>query len=393
MLENVIKSGKCYGCKLCQSICPHEAISFIEDETGFTYPSIDAQKCTFCGTCEKSCIANSSVERRAGKQEYAAKYNVEDVLQNSSSGGLFSALSDWIIVRKKGTAWGCIYENHAAKIVCARSGEERDQMCGSKYVQSDMGTCYQQIATQLKQGLYVMFSGTPCECAAIKQYMNSCNVNSSRLYIMDFICHGSPSPGLFRQYCEWLEKCYHGRITEYRFRTRLLKGNSNQNAWASFNNGCQYLMPSSLDPFYQAFHNSQTLRESCYQCEFTTTERVSDITVADMNDREYRGQGISHVIVNTDKGEIWLNHISNLLSLKSYSSYGQLQPQMKYPAARPESRGRKGWLNRQSSECCLNVAGTEKRVEKIIILEKAICKLHLFSCFLTLLNLLKKVKI
>ena len=389
MIENIVDQKKCFGCRACENICPVNAITFKAAEDAFCYPYVDKDKCLECGLCEKTCIANKGVSFHNTNGNYAAVIKDEKAHYNSSSGGLFTVLSDWILKEKKGHVYGCIYFDKNAIIVGSSDLSLRDKMRGSKYLQSDMQNCYKDIVHQLQNGEYVMFSGTPCQCAAIIKYMETRHINTDKLYTMDFICHGSTSPVVFRNYCEWLEKTFRSPIKEYYFRSRILSG-ENQCAYAIFENGNKYLMPPSYDPYFYIFLKDLYHRETCYQCPFAQLKRVSDVTVGDMRAKGYRGKGYSQVIVNTTKGALWLETVSSNIEKESYDITGQLQPQLKHPTAKP-----KNMKVFRENISALNFSFDKlktpnfKKQKMLTSIEKCACKLHMFGVLVWFLGKIK----
>ena len=49
------RKALCCGCTACYAICPHRAISMIEDDEGFEYPVINESECVRCYLCIKVC--------------------------------------------------------------------------------------------------------------------------------------------------------------------------------------------------------------------------------------------------------------------------------------------------------------------------------------------------
>jgi len=163
----------CCGCKACANICPRGAITFFDDEYGFSYPRIDSEKCIGCNLCVKTCDFQKSigVERHYPLESYAAANKNDDILKQSSSGGVFSALAVNTL-NNGGVVFGCVLNDKNSPVhVFAEKESALGPMRGSKYIQSDIGFSYQEVERRLKKGQEVLFTGTPCQVAALKSYL------------------------------------------------------------------------------------------------------------------------------------------------------------------------------------------------------------------------------
>lgn len=222
----VIKEPKdCCGCTACASICTHDAISMIPDALGFLYPKVDAGKCVDCGLCEKVCQFNDNYERSLNLKEpiaYAARHKDINEVMKSRSGAAFVAISDYII-EQGGIVYGAGYKDHfrvAHKRATTKT--ERDEFRGSKYVQSDLTGVFRQVKKDLKNGLIVLFSGTPCQTAGLNSYVGK--KLRENLLLVDIVCHGVPSPFVWRDYITYLEKKQGDEIVVVNFRDKELFG-------------------------------------------------------------------------------------------------------------------------------------------------------------------------
>lgn len=306
------KKELCCGCSACKNICPKTAISMRPDEKGFLYPVIDQKLCIDCGLCRKVCPFPQGFvhpDVLPSPSVYAAKNRTEQVRMTSSSGGLFVPLSD-LILSRGGVVYGARFdENHRVVHARAKTREERDLFKSSKYVQSDLNGVFQDIAADLKNGIEVLFSGTPCQAAGLQTYLDKRKIDKGSLAVCDFVCHGAPSPLIFEAYQAFMEQKYGSKIKSLTFRAKsTIK--STQDMRIAFENGTVYQAPSAWeDPYYRMFLNNLILRPSCYQCTFTTTKRASDITLADFWGVEKAfpqfadKKGESLALLNTSKGE------------------------------------------------------------------------------------------
>ena len=159
----------------------------------------------------------------------------------------------------------------------AGSVEERNKLRGSKYVQSDLRDIFKDVKVELKNGRKVLFTGTPCQTAGLRAYLNK---DYENLYLCDLACHGVPSPLLWEQYVLFLEKRNKSRLVNYCFRYKEI-GWRGYNAYAEFENGNRNVNSPDVLAYVDMFCIDLALRPSCYKCKFTTINRPSDITIAD----------------------------------------------------------------------------------------------------------------
>jgi len=221
MYFDTANKQECCGCKACGNICPTHAIDFNKDSEGFWYPEINSNLCSKCNLCRKVCPNNQMKkgEIKDHGQCFAIYSKETDVLKKSTSGGMFTLVSD-IILNKKGSIFGCKWNDSIQAIHGrAETRYERDFFCGSKYVQSDINTCYIEIRKLLNSGKYVLFTGTPCQVSALILFLGK---DYDKLITIDIVCHGVPSPGVFQDYISLLEKKNNKKIIDYKFREKSI---------------------------------------------------------------------------------------------------------------------------------------------------------------------------
>lgn len=304
MIEIQEKSN-CCGCHACFSKCPKNAIGMIEDEKGFKYPKIDKEKCINCGLCDKVCpILNNKTIINSPKA-YACINTNNQIRMQSTSGGIFTLLAETII-QKNGVVFGASFnEEFLVTHAYAEKIEDLYKFRGSKYLQSSINDTYKKAKEFLDADRYVLFTGTPCQIEGLINYLGK---DYSKLYLQDIICHGVPSPKVWKKYKEYKEKQYDSSVDKMNFRDKSAEGWNKYHFKMDFKNNNSYDIIHGNDSYMKAFLSHLSLRESCTSCKFKKENRLSDITLADfwginnikpeMNDEK----GTSLVIVNSEKG-------------------------------------------------------------------------------------------
>lgn len=309
----MLDKNECCGCSSCVQKCPKNAISMIENEEGFLYPVIDKKKCIDCGLCLKVCPQLKEIKKAdAGYPKTYAMYNKNDEeLLKSSSGGIFSIIANYIL-ENNGVVFGAAYdENLNVNHIKIDSKRELEKLRSSKYVQSNIRNTYKEAEEILKQDKFVLFTGTPCQIEGLNSYLMK---QYDNLITCDLVCHGVPSPKLFKVYLEYLSKKFKSKVKSYNFRSKSKYG------WGLFaeaitNDNKKHYIKSDLDPYYTNFLECNTYRENCYRCHYTNYNRVSNLTLADywgvssIHPKFYSQKGISLILVNNEKGEMILNKI------------------------------------------------------------------------------------
>ena len=237
-----------------------------------------------------------------------AVWNKDDSIRAmSTSGGAFSAIAR-VVFDRGGVVFGAAFDSDFKHVrhVEAKSFDELAPIRGSKYVWSNPGVAYKSVVQCVNAGKLVLFSGTPCQCAAIRKIVG----NSDLLITIDFVCHGTPRPEIFEAYMEELERRYGERITKFEFRNKDAGWNF-PHVSCGFSRG-SYNRILRNDPYYLGFGLNISLRSGCFHCPFVGLERVSDFTMADCwrvasDHPEWDdNKGTSLVLVNTPKVKgIW----------------------------------------------------------------------------------------
>lgn len=303
---NLCAPEACTGCLACVNSCPKTALSVKSDPEGFYIPVVDERVCIDCGICEKRCPVLNPLQKEPFEQHGFACWSKEKNLRKaSSSGGLFSELAS-IIIKKGGTVFGASFDKNFNVIHTAVStSEELNKLRGSKYVQSYIGSSYQQVKELLNKEVPVLFVGTPCQVAGLRSFLHK---GYETLVTCDLVCHGVPSPLVFQSYKKWLERKYKSPLETFSFRDKR-KSWMWYNTKATFHSGDKYIGSWFSDPFMRLFLRDNILRPSCYNCQYTNMKRAGDITIADFwgyrskeKGSKNTDKGVSLALINTPQG-------------------------------------------------------------------------------------------
>lgn len=351
MINTLIKSkSQCCGCGACASACPASCITMCADGEGFLYPQVDESKCLKCKKCVASCPSLTKLEYNAPKQSYAVFAKDDLIRQNSSSGGVFSVIANKVL-DNGGVVCGAAYcDDWSVKHMVIDSAEDLQKLRTSKYVQSEIYTVLNNVKDIVLSGRQVLFCGTPCQVNALATFLGKDYPN---LYLADIICHGAPSPMVWRKYLATNVK---GDIKSVNFRDKSF-------GWAKFatkidfENG-SYLKWFKEDLYMQFFLLNLILRPSCYNCFSKHPNKLADITLGDFwgidkvlpdaND----DKGISAVIVSSAKGSALFDSVAHQIVVHEvdFDSVAQGNSALYSSVKEPEKRG----------ECMSQIASQEK---------------------------------
>ncbi len=299
----------CCGCGACVQKCPKHCILMSEDEEGFLYPHADAGLCISCGLCEKVCPVLNQGNQNPPRLSLAAMNRNEKIRLQSSSGGVFTLLSDFII-SKGGIVFGAAFdENWTVHHIAVSSKEGLSLLRGSKYLQSRIDGTYKEAEKELKAERSVLFTGTSCQIAGLKKFLRK---DYDNLYTADCLCHGVPSPKVWKKYLE--QVCDGKEVTTVKFRDKRT-GWKNYSFTVSYKDSTEYSHPFSQDIFMKGFLSDLYLRPSCSCCPAKSGRCGSDFTLADYwginkiqpNYDDDKGTGL--LLVNSEKGEDLLGHL------------------------------------------------------------------------------------
>lgn len=291
----------CAGCGLCVKECPVSAIEMVTDEYGFLYPQIDEGKCIGCNKCQEVCITQNTGKLTIPTESYAF-VKKDEAIMKSSSGGFFATVAEYIIKEKHGIVIGSVIDSDFnIRHIAISDLEQIELLQGSKYVQSDILGMYDLVKKEVADR-YVLFSGTPCQCSAVRKYVGK----SDRLITLEVICHGVPNNEMFKEYLKTLGI---KDIEKFVFRDKKQGWSFNSRVYTK---NRQIKLPHRLSSYMSLFLNGEIYRDSCYKCPYARKERGSDIVIGDYwgiikNSKQLSKsinieKGVSCVLVNTGIG-------------------------------------------------------------------------------------------
>ena len=321
---SIIKKDECCGCSGCKAVCPQKAIKMRADREGFLYPEVN-DKCVNCGLCLKVC--KNKTKYAIDKQDiavYAAKNNNINVLKKSSSGGISRALCEYFI-KNKGIVYGVVYDENKEVIVQREEFlQETEKLYGSKYVWANPKDTLEQVYEDLKNDKLVLFIATSCYVAGLKSFLEVKKCNMEKLFTVDLICHGTPSPALFKDYINYLESRYD--FDHFEFRTKTYPwgyGSKNFGCTIFKKDGTTIVDTEDSKLYLQLFFSNYALRPHCHNCEFASVNKPSDITIADywgLKDEHpdfFDEKGVSAIIAHNEKGNEVLKSLDDVTYIES----------------------------------------------------------------------------
>ncbi|WP_270640915.1 Coenzyme F420 hydrogenase/dehydrogenase, beta subunit C-terminal domain [Longibaculum muris] len=301
---DICEISSCTACGACLNICPRKSIIFKKDYLGRKYATINATTCIKCNLCKKVCPTIKSPEMSNTKKVYASwSKNKEDTLL-CSSGGIATGLSRCFI-KDGGIVVGASFIEKKVEHIIINQEDDLYLIRGSKYVESDTGNTFYKIKEYLKNDLFVLFIGTPCQIAGLKNYLH---FDYDNLLLIDIICHGVVPFDYLNDHLnsiskEWTHANFRG---EFDFKLTLYNNKQLVKQFEFFE-----------DEYYKAFFDGLIFRENCYSCKYSCPKRLGDITIGDywgLNKKsllnKYEGK-ISVVLINTDKGNKYFNKYKN----------------------------------------------------------------------------------
>lgn len=318
-MVDICDKSLCTGCHACINSCGKKAISMQPDSLGFLYPKIDASLCVDCGLCAKICPVNHPPKAVYPTQVYAVQSADMADLMSSTSGGAASVFSQYVL-SQGGVVYGCSGKDVAhVRHVRIENPTDLYQLKGSKYVQSHIGLIFQQVRIDLKSGRKVLFIGTPCQIAGLRNFLR---IDYDGLVTVDLVCHGVPSQQLL------LDEVERNKIAAYDSIAFRRKGDSAKDFkygfYAKHNNRLIYAKDYPRGYYIFGFMTGLFLRNSCYSCHWASSNRCSDITIGDFwglgnlcHNKIDKERGVSEVLLNTEKGASFFEASKKLCNFES----------------------------------------------------------------------------
>ncbi|OUM20302.1 Coenzyme F420 hydrogenase/dehydrogenase, beta subunit C-terminal domain [Butyricicoccus porcorum] len=304
---------QCCGCEACMNACPNGCITMRADKEGFLYPEIEKQRCMDCGLCERVCpVIQVSADIPFEQNAYVVQIKDEKIRRESTSGGSFSAIAEYVLSRN-GIVFGASYDrNFKVLHTKAESRSEMSKFRNSKYVQSDTGTTFRQVQQSLEEGRWVCYSGTPCQIEGLKAFLRK---EYEKLITVDVVCRAVPSPLVWGKYVEMQKEKFGSDISNIMFRDKYYGYKYSTMTVKDRTGKSVYAFGIDTDPMLRAFFSNICDRPSCYDCKFKKRYRVSDFTiwdcypVYDFDKALDDDKGTTRVLVHTEKGNTVFNEI------------------------------------------------------------------------------------
>lgn len=310
----------CTGCGACASVCTIGAIALQPDEEGFLRPVVDESRCLSCGACAAVCPVLGEKENRPVLQALAACSRNQTLRHQSSSGGIFSLLAQRVLERG-GAVYGAAFapDQRSVRHIRVDDMAQLPLLCGSKYVQSQLGNAFADASQQLERGRWVLFSGTPCQTAALKRFLGC---EPERLVTVDIICHGVAAPAAWQAYLDEEERAAASQVQAVNLRDK-------SRGWRKYGSAIHFFNEQNLfrsrteDPFLRCYARELILRECCYICPFKGEHYAGDITLGDLWGIRHLSLppeldddgGTSLVLLRSQKGQaLWAEAAGDVLA-------------------------------------------------------------------------------
>lgn len=308
-MDLISEKSQCCGCMACVDVCPQHAIVAKPDSEGFLYPRRNQELCINCGRCKDVCPFSDQEFGEEPRQYFAVQAKNMMLRKESTSGAVFPIVAE-AVLEQGGVVYGAGF-NSSMKVVHQKATDRNDLnlLTKTKYVQSETMGVFRCVQQDLQEGKEVLFVGTPCQVEALKRFLLK---EYSNLLLVDLICYGVPSPGVWARYIAYLEKTYHGKLTSFQFRDKRGQNNGHLISYRIENQ--EYVEDYEENPFIMMYRSNCLLRPSCHVCPFSSVKRSSDITIGDFWGIEKispgidDGMGTSLVMLRSKRGtELWKN--------------------------------------------------------------------------------------
>lgn len=322
----------CSGCGACVNVCPVDAIKMEPDKYGFGYPQVNMATCIECGKCTKTCPKLGFENPNKSNPEcYAAMAN-DAIRMESSSGGVFTVLAEWVLSRNGVVCGATMMEDYSVRHICVDSVADLTKLKKSKYVQSNIGYVYREVGKYLKEGRYVLFTGCPCQVAAVKKIFRN---KDEKLFCVDILCHGVPSEKMWKDYLA--ENFNLAEVDKIEFRNKKNGWRCDQ-LYVKYTDGYETFIPRPESAYVEGFLSNITLREGCGDCEFCDIRRTGDLSIGDFwgignyNPTLNSRKGTSGILVNNSKGRELLDSVKGSfqkfvkMPLENFAGHNRTNP-------------------------------------------------------------------
>lgn len=334
-------TDKCTGCRACEKICPKHCIVMEPDKEGFLNAQIIQDLCIDCGACKKTCPQNVKIVNETPLKVYALRAKNNILLKRSASGGVFAVAANYII-KKQGVVFGAAYDtNMQVTHIKIDNFQDLWKLQSSKYVQSDTKDTYIEVKQLLNKGIFVLYSGTPCQIAGLNRVLKK---NYKNLITMDIICHGVPSPKIFAKYIEWQSEKLRDKVNYCNFRDK--SDGWGQSLMLTTIHGKKKSIIGPSDPFYYNFLKGNLHRPCCYECHYASQYRPADITMGDYwgIEREHKKffsyKGVSLLMLNNRHSIDFFNKIKDEFNIveSTYEKAARKNSNLRAPSIRGNKR-------------------------------------------------------
>lgn len=326
----------CTGCGTCEAACPQNAITLIPDKEGFLYPSIDESLCNQCALCSQKCPILKPTSGDNDHSCFGARAKEADTRLLGSSGGIFPLLARHVL-HNGGIVFGAsLLENGTVAHISISHPKELTQITKTKYVQSSLSGIWKNIQTLLDDGHTVLVCGTPCQTEGLRSYLSK---EYDNLFLIDLICYGVTSPGIWHSYIQFLEKEHGRKLKNFFFRDKSNCDNGHTIKLQFQDLELSYSIYK--DPFLRSYFKNINIRPSCYHCRYCKITRNSDMTLGDfwgieqVNPAFDDGMGNSLLICHTPKGKFLFDSIKKDTEWFPCTEADILQPRLQTPTKRP----------------------------------------------------------
>ncbi len=336
-MELYLNKNECYGCGACENACVAGALKMQADEEGFLYPHINTALCINCGKCQKVCQIHNLKPRIVREPlVFAAKNKDEKTRMRSTSGGMFFAFATEVI-KNGGAVYGVAHDKEF-NVLHERTENLADcqKFQDSKYAQSKTNDVFFKVKEDLLSEKEVLFTGTPCQIAGLVTFLGTLAENQN-LILCEIICHGAPSPLMWKEHISFIEKERKSKIVAYKHRSKAA-GWHGHNEHFFLENGKNEYKSKLSQNHKDLFYAHLTIRPSCYRCAYTGFPRMADISIADywgielcMQDFD-DNKGTSLLILNTAKAETFFDRVKNALDLRESNLQDAFRDNHKHPA-------------------------------------------------------------